>query len=170
MQRMAHKHPGLRLRPALAGLALAAALAGCQSNAPRPDPAPETSASPAASSGFGAALNSYRRANGRSALAQDARLSAAAQAQLAYFQSRGGSGSAHRGPGGNSVGDRVKARGVRACMSAENFASGATSAEAVIAQWAGSPGHRANMLRQGLDSYGYARSGNEWILVLADQC
>jgi uncharacterized protein YkwD len=49
---------------------------------------------------------------------------------------------------------------------AENVAAGCASASCAIALWAGSPGHRENMLLSDVRNYGLASSGQYWCLVL----
>lgn len=49
----------------------------------------------------------------------------------------------------------------------ENVAAGQTSATQVVADWMGSPGHRANILNCEFDVIGVGSSDGYWTLVLA---
>jgi uncharacterized protein YkwD len=54
----------------------------------------------------------------------------------------------------------------RAGARAENVAAGCASESCAIALWAGSSGHRSNMLLSDVRKYGLASSGRYWCLVL----
>lgn len=54
----------------------------------------------------------------------------------------------------------------RAGARAENVAAGCASESCAIALWAGSAGHRQNMLLADVRKYGLASSGGYWCLVL----
>jgi uncharacterized protein YkwD len=56
--------------------------------------------------------------------------------------------------------DRARAYGTTA--GAENIATGAGTAAAVVQMWLGSPGHSANMLNPGFRTMGIGRSGGYW--------
>lgn len=88
-------------------------------------------------------VNDERTANGCSELRVDERLEEAARghsedmAERDYFD--------HTTPDGEGPGDRAADAGYR-WWSGENIAMGYRSAEAVVAAWMDSPGHRANIL------------------------
>jgi uncharacterized protein YkwD len=107
-------------------------------------------------------LNGFRAANGRSQLRSDGALTAMARSHAASMAQRGRLDHAgfmdQRGP-----------RGARA----ENVAFGCGDTACVIRQWAGSAGHRRNMLIPSLTRYGLASavsaSGRKyWALMLGE--
>ena len=107
-------------------------------------------------------LNGFRAANGRSQLRSDMALTAMAQSHAASMARRGSLDHAgfmeQRGP-----------RGARA----ENVAYGCKDTACAIRQWAGSAGHRHNMLIPSLTRYGLASavsaSGRKyWVLMLGE--
>ncbi len=122
----------------------------------------------ASASAFDSLLNRQRGSNGLPPLSENARLAAAAQSHAddmvrqAYFS--------HTGADGSSVGQRVDARGYSWCWVGENIAAGDRTDAAVFGSWMNSPGHRRNMLDRQAVEYGLGRSGNTWVLVLAQPC
>ena len=106
-----------------------------------------------------ASLNEFRTANGLGALRSDARLAAHARSHaedMARRNTLDHAGFASR-------------RGVRA----ENVSYGCKDTPCAIRQWAGSSGHRKNMLLREIRSYGLAyadsRAGRRyWALQLGD--
>ncbi|MGY9049442.1 MAG: CAP domain-containing protein, partial [Rhodobacterales bacterium] len=71
------------------------------------------------------------------------------------------------GANGSDIAARAGAVGFRYCSLAENIAKGQKSLEAVMAGWAGSPGHRRNMLKRDVRVFGLARAkGNIWVMEL----
>ncbi|MGZ9810658.1 CAP domain-containing protein [Pseudoroseicyclus sp. H15] len=114
-------------------------------------------------------MNAARAAAGLPELVASAELTSAAETQLNHILSSGN--FSHEGPGGNSLGDRV--RGAGFCMGGpvgENIAYGQASAEAAASGWLGSPGHRANILRAGTDYYGMADAQGYYVMVIGGAC
>jgi uncharacterized protein YkwD len=104
---------------------------------------------------FSATLNSFRHAHGLPALQRSGTLQAMAHRHaqsMAMRRTIDHSGFyAERG---------------RAGARAENVAAGCASESCAIALWAGSPGHRENMLLPDVRKYGLASSGHYWCLIL----
>jgi uncharacterized protein YkwD len=100
-----------------------------------------------------AGANEFRRANGRGALASDAKLDAAAREFARFLAGKGKLG--HEADGRNP-GQRIEAQGYRYCMYAENLAyqyhsagfETAKLAALLLEGWRESPGHRANLLKK----------------------
>lgn len=90
-------------------------------------------------------LNEFRTSNGRSALRSDSSLAAMAQAHATSMARRNSLDHngfmEQRGPAG---------------ARAENVSYGCADARCAIRQWIRSPGHKANMLRKDVSSYGLA--------------
>ncbi|KAG2840571.1 hypothetical protein PC118_g1123 [Phytophthora cactorum] len=59
------------------------------------------------------------------------------------------------------LGDRIKAQGYSYSTAAENVAAGQTTVESVMTSWWNSPGHRANILNEGVENVGFALATNE---------
>lgn len=108
-------------------------------------------------------LNSFRAQNGRPPLSQSGALAAAASSHAQNLAAR----------------QRLDHAGFRQRVSvtsgtaAENVAYGCATEDCVIRMWARSGGHRANMLRRDVTSYGlaYADGGNGrryWVLELGN--
>jgi uncharacterized protein YkwD len=91
--------------------------------------------------------NAYRAEHGRAPLAANAALSAAAEDW---------SGEMARGDffRHSDVARQVAAFGYDAAGYGENIAAGQRSPEAVVDAWIASPGHRANLLRDGFEDIG----------------
>ena len=100
-------------------------------------------------------LNSFRRAHGLPALQRSGALQAMAHSHARSMAARGTMD--HSG--------FYTERG-RAGARAENVAAGCASESCAIALWAGSSGHRQNMLLADVHKYGLASSGQYWCLVL----
>lgn len=119
-------------------------------------------------SGFGGLLNQQRNSDGLRRLSESPRLAAAAEAHAQdmvrqnYFS--------HTGADGSSVGQRVRAEGYSWCWVAENIAAGDQTEASVFNSWLNSPPHRRNMLNREAVQYGLGRTGNTWVLVLAEPC
>ena len=66
----------------------------------------------------------------------------------------------HTGSNGSDAGTRIQGEGYQFSMVAENVAAGYLDAEAVVAGWMGSEGHRENILNSGFEELGvgYATS------------
>ncbi len=154
----------------LAASAVVLALGGCVTVTPSAPPAgaaaPAMASAPATS--MGSALNAARAANGLPALVPDAALMAAAR-QQASFMARTGT-LTHGGPGGSTVGQRVRAAGCGWSWVGENVHMGAATDAAAMQAWMQSPGHRANALNRSATAYGSARVGAYRALVLAAGC
>lgn len=76
------------------------------------------------------------------------------------------------GPGNtDTAANRIAALGYRWGWVAENVAFGQRDSAEVLAAWAGSPGHRANMEAREAVHFGFGgasnRMGPYWVLVLA---
>jgi uncharacterized protein YkwD len=156
-------------RRVLAPTALAAvfALAGCVGG--RPGTVVSTSGVPE----VGAQLNAARSELGLSRLAPSPALADAAMAQARFTAERGE--LTHRSARGGTVMDRVKSRGYRACLAAENLAAGQADAAEVTRGWLASPGHRGNMRLRDATHYGAGRANVDggspyWVLVVAAPC
>ncbi|PIL18462.1 hypothetical protein P775_17975 [Puniceibacterium antarcticum] len=115
--------------------------------------------------GAAQALNALRAQQGLPPLVISEKLQLAAErhaqdmAQRGYFS--------HTGANGSDIAARAGAVGFRYCSLAENIAKGQKSLEAVMAGWAGSPGHRRNMLKRDVRVFGLARAkGNIWVMEL----
>jgi uncharacterized protein YkwD len=78
----------------------------------------------------------------------------------------------HTGSDGSDPGGRIARTGYQARTWGENVAAGYASAEAVVAGWMGSPGHRANILDARFTAIGVASAQaadgtRYWTMVLA---
>lgn len=78
----------------------------------------------------------------------------------------------HAGSDGSDVMSRARKAGYRPCVIAENIAQGQGSLTEVMGDWVASPGHRRNILIEGLTEYGLVRAGADiWVMVLGrDGC
>ena len=104
-------------------------------------------------------LNEFRKTHGLTALRSDARLTALARAHAEDMARRGAL---------DHAGFELR-RGVRA----ENVSYGCKDTPCAIRQWAGSAGHRKNMMLREIRTYGLAyadsRNGRRyWALELGD--
>ncbi|MBT55084.1 MAG: serine protease [Mameliella sp.] len=115
-------------------------------------------------------LNGLRAEAGLAPLSASSALEKAARRHARDMARRGF--FAHSGSDGSDVMDRARRAGYRPCQIAENIAKGQRSVEEVVADWMTSPGHRRNMLNDGVRDYGMVRGdGNVWVLVLGrDGC
>lgn len=68
----------------------------------------------------------------------------------------------HTNPDGLSPFDRLAEAGIGYSGAAENIAYGYATAEAVLAAWLGSPGHRANIENCSLTEHGVGLQGTHW--------
>lgn len=91
-----------------------------------------------------AGVNAAREAKGCAPLVSHDRLQAAAMAHSDAMARKGFFD--HTGQRGDTAGDRITAQGYPWRRYAENIAAGQTSAQAVVAAWLDSPGHRRNIL------------------------
>lgn len=120
--------------------------------------------------------NSYRLERGRPALEPDVRLFVAAD-RLARDLARRGTLS-HVASDGSRATDRAAAAGYTRTFVAENIAAGQTGPAQVIRDWAGSRGHRANLLDDRVRHVGAAQvvgrpacrrcPPHYWVLVVGD--
>lgn len=122
-----------------------------------------------------AAANRERERAGRTPLATDPRLAAAAQRHAEDMLGR--SYFDHRSPDGGTIEDRVAAAGYPpARMLGENLAKGLFTPEEVVERWMKSSGHRRNLLRAEYAETGIgvalAEEGDDltvvWVQVFAD--
>jgi uncharacterized protein YkwD len=104
---------------------------------------------------FSETLNSFRHAHGLKALQRSGALQAMALSHARSMAARGTMD--HSG--------FYTERG-RAGARAENVAAGCASESCAIALWAGSAGHRQNMLLADVHKFGLASSRGYWCLVL----
>jgi uncharacterized protein YkwD len=145
---------------------LVVVLASCT---PQPQSGRLTVAETAGVASVGAQLSVQRSLNGVvRPLGYSPALQAAAQAQADHLSRTGG--LSHVGPGGSTPRTRAARAGYRACLIAENVARGQPDVSTVMADWMGSPAHRANILNAQVTQYGIARSGSVWVLKLARPC
>lgn len=113
-------------------------------------------------------ITAERAQAGTSTVIQHPALQAAAQFHADDLARRGG--LSHTGSDGSSVTDRVRAAGYQACFVAENIARGQPDVTSVIAAWVNSPGHYRNLVNPAAQHFGFSRSGDAWVLVLARPC
>ncbi|MCV3272987.1 CAP domain-containing protein [Roseobacter sinensis] len=112
------------------------------------------------------ALNEYRAREGRAPLAYSAALEAAARVHADDMAARGFFD--HRGSDGSTVGARVTGQGYGWCFVAENIAQGQRTLGEVMRSWAGSRGHRRNMLAREAREFALVEgTGRIWVMVLA---
>ena len=112
------------------------------------------------------ALNAFRTDNGRSALQYSVMLEQAARAHAQDMAEE--NFFAHTGSDGSGVADRVAREGYGWCVVAENIAKGLENLTEVMAAWAGSEGHRRNMLSREVAEFALVHGqGNVWVMVLA---
>ncbi|WP_299862104.1 CAP domain-containing protein [uncultured Roseobacter sp.] len=112
------------------------------------------------------ALNAYRAENARAPLAYSMALQSAAEAHAQDMAARGFFD--HRGSDGSDVGERVSRQGYGWCFVAENIAKGQPSLADVMQAWAGSQGHRRNMLSRQAQEFALVEAPERiWVMVLA---
>ncbi len=75
----------------------------------------------------------------------------------------------HTGSDGAKIGARVTRAGFRWCTVAENIGQGTKydTSTKVIEGWRGSPKHYRNIMNPKVKSFGMAKEGDVWVLVLA---
>lgn len=111
-------------------------------------------------------VNQLRAQNGQSAIRYSGTLEQVAAAHAQDMRRMGR--MTHEGSDSSGPGDRVSRQGYDWCYVSENVAVGHRDMAEVIAAWAASPGHRANMLHRKAREFGVARTkGNYWVMVLA---
>ncbi|MCK0096363.1 CAP domain-containing protein [Yoonia sp. F2084L] len=158
------------MRTALSIIALICMVACTTTTTPQTTPA-QVSSAPGSTTGFAADLNAFRASQGRGAVQPNAALARAAQAHAEDMARRGYfSHDSPGGPNGDTFVDRARAGGCAMTGGAENIANGQQSEEQVLVAWQNSSGHRRNMLVRGYTQFGLGRSGNIWVLKLAQSC
>lgn len=106
-------------------------------------------------------VNQERAKAGLSALTMNAELSKVAMAKAKdmydnnYF--------AHQSPTYGSPFDMMKSFGIKYNVAGENIAKGQRTAADVMKDWMNSPGHRANILKDGFKQIGIAYYNGEWV-------
>ncbi|ETW12652.1 SCP-like extracellular [Roseivivax marinus] len=111
-------------------------------------------------------LDAFRRQNGLGPLRANPALERLALGHGDYLMRSGR--TTHRGPRGERVSDRARARGYRYCYIGEALARGQGDIHSVIGDWAASPSHRRILLARMATEYGLARMpGDVWVLVTA---
>ncbi|MFE5299943.1 CAP domain-containing protein [Streptomyces sp. NPDC056632] len=107
-------------------------------------------------------VNERRRSAGLPPLRVDERLRESSRAHSADMAARGF--FSHEAPGGVQPVDRMRRAGYPA-PAAENIARGQQTAAGAMRGWMNSPGHRANILREGLATIGvgvHLGAGGPW--------
>jgi uncharacterized protein YkwD len=150
---------------ALLALAIIAVTASAARRAPvRPAPVGEISMDSALAAEAARLVNEHRSRAGCLPLAWDAAAARAAQAhsddmvRRDYFDDVS--------PEGRAAGDRLRAAGARWTAVAENIASGASSPDAVVQGWLGSPEHRGNLENCIYTRHGVGHRDTVWTHVL----
>lgn len=101
-------------------------------------------------------------------LVHSPQLQAAAQAQADDLHATGRFD--HTGRDGSTLSDRMGMAGYTACFAAENIARGQPDIRSVVATWMASEGHRGNILNPQATQFGFANTGDVWVLVLGRPC
>ncbi|WP_241968416.1 CAP domain-containing protein [Streptomyces sp. ICBB 8177] len=163
--------PGPTVTVPPSGSGAGTASGGATSSGPASGPAtPVATATPSAQSASAVAagevlalVNQARAKAGCQPLATDAKLTALAQDFSTEMGTRGFFD--HTDPDGKSPWDRAKTLGI-GNLAGENIARGQADAQAVMAAWMQSPGHRANILSCDYHSIGigvyYGPDGPWW--------
>ena len=120
------------------------------------------------------AVNFAREYHELDPLSLDVDLSRAAQDHAEDLARRGE--LSHRSLEGGRLVDRLRVVGYRYRLAAENLAAGPPRADSAVILWLDSPGHRRNLLLEGVTAIGvgYAKAASPedrfrhyWVLVLA---
>ena len=128
----------------------------------------------AAAAAMANAVNFVREYHGLAPLALDIDLSRAAQNHAEELARRGE--LSHRGLDGSRLAARLRGVAYPYSLAAENLAAGPIEADGAVILWLDSPGHRRNLLLEGVTTIGvgYARAPSPedrfrhyWVLVLA---
>lgn len=115
------------------------------------------------------ALNEFRASQGRAPLSYDAKLERAAKAHAQDMVKN--DFFSHSGSDGSDVGQRVRKARFEWCFVAENIAKGQQGLGKVMSAWAGSKGHRQNMLSRKAKAFAlYEGADRTWVMVLAAPC
>ncbi|MFD1797735.1 CAP domain-containing protein [Paracoccus aurantiacus] len=103
-----------------------------------------------------ASTNASRAQHGLAPLRTDPRLQRSAESHACDMAQRGTlthAGGKSKGPMG-----RVKQRGYKPRLAAENIAGGRFDLGRVMSEWSSSPGHRSNMMIAGLRDFGIGKA------------
>jgi uncharacterized protein YkwD len=151
-------------------LAAALATAGCMGSgsAPSTTRGLAMTAPLSLSGSVSAMLNQQRAVAGLAPLSRNRQLDRIAMGHAQDQASHGYFG--HTGSTGTNVYQRMRQAGYDACLSAENIAMGQQDEASVMADWMESAGHRSNILHPRAEQFGFARSGDHWVMVLARPC
>jgi uncharacterized protein YkwD len=112
---------------------------------------------------FVSALNEHRVSVGCPALEWNGDVAAVAQAHSDDMVER--DFFDHTNPDGDSPFDRLLDAGISYSGAAENIAYGYRTADAVLAGWLDSPGHRANIENCSLTEHGVGLTSSYWTHV-----
>lgn len=154
------------MTPRILALVLISTLAAC---APAPGTERLSAGSTVDIASAGTQL-SFQRAGGGiiRPLIHSPALQAAAQAQADALRDANRVGQL--GAGGSTLDDRLRRAGYTACASGENIANGTPDIRSTIARWMDSAPQRATILDPQVSQFGFASSGETWVLVLARPC
>jgi uncharacterized protein YkwD len=142
----------------ITGLVAVLTLAACGSSQRDPD-----------LTGFSGLINPERARNDARPIAQNAKLTAAAQAHANDMAAT--NNFSHTSRSGTTPSDRARAQGYSFCFIAENIAHGHPTEEQAFTAWMTSNGHRENMLTRSATQYGIAvTDDNYWVLLLGRPC
>lgn len=122
-----------------------------------------------------AEINQIRKKSGKKSLTANTDLMAAAQKHAEELADRGyGSkftSGGHFGANGSKFNERIKREGYKSCTAVENIAWGQKSAQAVVAGWMTSKGHKKNLLNRKISEIGIGFAPPKtWVMVGARPC
>ncbi len=123
---------------------------------------PDVDANPAVAS-FVQLVNDHRTSVGCPAMSWNTPVAAVAQLHSEDMVAR--DFFSHTNPDGDSPFDRLRDAGITYSAAAENIAYGYPTADAVLAGWLDSPGHRANIENCSLTEHGVGLDGTHWTHV-----
>jgi len=109
------------------------------------------------------AVNKQRQHVGLDNLCYNEKLNAAAKRHSDDMESK--KFMSHTGSDGTSPFERMTDAGYNWQSAAENVAQGQLDVAEVMESWMNSPGHKANILKQGMSQFGFARTGDYWTQV-----
>ena len=132
------------------------AVVACDANGPL---APEVDLDPQVEQ-FLSLLNAHRADVGCSVLTWNGAVAEVAQAHSVDMATR--SFFSHINPDGDTPFDRLSEAGVAFSSAGENIAHGYATAEAVLAGWLNSPGHRANIENCSFTHHGVGLVDGRW--------
>ncbi len=142
-------------------LILGLALAACGGTSP----APVAQQSVQSGGSAAAIVNTIRGQAGAAAVKRSSILDAAAKVHANDMAANNFFG--HTGSNGSTVGKRAKKAGYKWCAVSENVGKGYASQASAIEAWRKSQGHYRNMVNRKYREFGLARSGDNWVMVLA---